>query len=99
MSQQFPRGIEVLLKHAAVDPKFRELLLKNPKKVAFYCELELSPVEWSMLKNMPKDQLAAIIDQIEVSEDDPVRTRRFVKTIAGSYISISLGIRPDMPKK
>ena len=63
-----PRGIEVLLKKAAIDPQFRELLLNDPKAAAKSIELELTSIEHMMLKIMPADQLAAIIDHTEVPQ-------------------------------
>ena len=68
MSPSFPRGIEVLLKKAAVDEKFRELLLENPSQAAASIELELEPAESAMLQTFPKEHLAAIIKQTNVPE-------------------------------
>ena len=100
MSPSFSHNIELLLKHAAVDPKFRELMLEDPSAVVFYLNLKLTPVEWSMLNNMPKDQLAAIIDQIEVPEDDPIHAeRKFGDPSDDGDTFVSFGNRPDMPEE
>ena len=45
-----PRGIEILLKKAAVDTEFREILLDDPNQAAAAIELELEPVESAMLQ-------------------------------------------------
>ena len=108
MSTPFPRGIEVLLKKAAVDTEFRELLVDDPNQAAAAIELELEPVESAMLQSFPKEQLAAIIDQTEVPE--PHR-RTFLGTAAAAMLAVlvgsqtavaqtptSWGINPDMPR-
>ena len=101
MPQTYSHNIELLLKKAAIDQKFREILLEDFGSAAFCLALELTPVEWSMLKNIPKDQLVAIIDQMEVPEDDPVHATRKIGDIEqdaafiDSSIGISFGIRPD----
>ena len=63
-----PRGIEVLLKKAVVDPEFRKLLLDDPNKAATSIGLELEPVESAMLQTFPKEHLTAIIDKTEVPQ-------------------------------
>ena len=63
-----PRGIEVLLKKAAIDPQFRELLLSDSESAAKSIALELTPVEQAMLQNIPVGQLAVIIDQTQVPQ-------------------------------
>ena len=96
-----PRGIEILLKKAAVDAEFRELLLADPNRATATIELTLEDVEQAMLQTIPKEQLAAIIDQTEVPE--PYR-RIFLGTAAASMLTLltggvilstcTLGIRP-----
>ena len=54
-----PRGIEVLVKKAAVDEEFRDMLLNDPNQAAASIELELEPVEHVMLQIFPKEQLAS----------------------------------------
>ena len=75
-----PRGIEVLLKKAAIDPEFRELLLNDPEAAAKSIALELAPVEQAMLKTMPAEQLAVIINQTEV----PQQQRRVFLSKSGA---------------
>lgn len=64
----FPRGLEVLLKKAAVDPAFRRLLMDRRDAAAGEIELSLSSAEAAMLRAMPQPQLEAIIDRTEVPE-------------------------------
>jgi len=95
----YSHNIELLLKTAAVDPGFREILLDDFGSAAFYLALELTPVEHSMLNNIPQEQLTAIIDKMEVPEDDPVHAERKIGDIMNDTdsdsIGISFGIRPD----
>ena len=62
-----PRGIEVLVKKAAVDAEFRALLLAQRGRAATSIELELDPAESAMLNSIPQEQLARIVDQTEVA--------------------------------
>ena len=61
-----PRGIEVLIKKAAVDPDFRALLLAKRDEAAGQIGLTLDPAEAMMLKAAPTAQLEAIIAQTNV---------------------------------
>jgi len=61
-----PRGIEVLIKKAAVDPAFRRLLLETRDEAAREIDLVLDPAEAMMLKAAPAAQLEAIIAQTRV---------------------------------
>ena len=56
-----PRGVEVLVKKAAVDPEFKTLLLHRRAAAAEEIGLELDPAEAAMLEGVPAEQLAAII--------------------------------------
>ena len=56
-----PRGIEVLVKKAAVDPEFRSLLLSERGQAARSIGLELSAAESMMLSAVPAAQLRSII--------------------------------------
>jgi hypothetical protein len=62
-----PRGLEVLVKKAAVDPDFRRRLLAERAEVAQRIGLTLTPAEALMLATVPAEQLAAIIDQTHLS--------------------------------
>jgi len=61
-----PRGIEVLVKKAAVDPEFRTVLLEKRAAAADEIGLVLDPAEAMMLKAAPAAQLEAIIAQTRV---------------------------------
>lgn len=104
-----PRGIEVLIKKAAVDPEFRQLLLEQRGDAAAAIELELDPAETAMLKAIPAEQLAQLINQTVV----PTEQRRVFlgRTAAAMLVAIgaglvilpmcapakSRGIQPDRP--
>ena len=62
-----PRGIEVLVKKAAVDPEFRALLLAERSAAAAEIGLELSEAEAAMLDGVPAVQLEGIIANTTVS--------------------------------
>ncbi|MCU0726591.1 MAG: Os1348 family NHLP clan protein [Planctomycetes bacterium] len=59
-----PRGIEALLHRAAVDTRFRGLLLDDPLAAAAAAGLELSTSERAVLGALPGDQLARLVDRI-----------------------------------
>ncbi len=61
-----PRGIEVLIKKASVDPEFRRLLLEKRGEAAKEIELELTEVERNTLSSIPAEQLEKIIDNTKV---------------------------------
>ncbi len=102
-----PRGIEVLVKKAAVDPEFRELLFEQRGAAAATIELELDPAENAMLNAIPREQLAQIVSQTTV----PVEQRRvFLGRLAVAMLAVlgvglagckpevtSLGIQPERP--
>ena len=56
-----PRGVEVLIKKAAVDAGFREQLLAERAGAAALVGLKLAPAEEALLANIPASQLAAVI--------------------------------------
>ena len=62
-----PRGIEVLIKKAAIDAEFRHLLLEKRAEAAREIGLALDPAEALMLKAAPADQLEAIIARTTVA--------------------------------
>jgi len=64
-----PRGIEVLVKKASVDPAFRELLIEKRAEAAREIDLELTEAEQNMLANMPAEQLEKIIDNTKVKPE------------------------------
>jgi hypothetical protein len=101
-----PRGIEVLLRKARVDAAFREVLLGDPSAAAESIGLPLSGAEQAVLASVPREQLAAMADRIEVPEEH----RRVFKgraaaamlaALAGSFLAgcpeppVVTGIRPE----
>jgi hypothetical protein len=61
-----PRGIEVFVKKASVDPEFRRLLLDKRSEAAKVIDLELSQTEAEMLDGIPYKQLKKIIENMKV---------------------------------
>jgi hypothetical protein len=62
-----PRGMEVLIKKAAVDPAFKRLLLEKRAGAAESIDLVLDPTEVTMLATIPESQLSAIIASTTVA--------------------------------
>ncbi len=62
-----PRGVEVLIKKAAVDPAFKKVLLEKRAEAAETIALKLEPAEAAMLEAVPEEQLRAIIGRTKVS--------------------------------
>jgi len=105
-----PRGIEVLVRKAAVDPEFRNALLAERAAAAARIGLALAPAEELMLKAVPEGQLEAVIDRTRV----PLEHRRaFLGNVAAAMLAAlgvagggcssdqpppaPAGIAPDMP--
>lgn len=83
-----PRGIEVLIKKAAVDAEFRELLLSRRAASADEIGLTLTPAEKMMLDAAPADQLARIIGQTRV--DPAVRPALLGRVAAAMLLALGL---------
>jgi len=64
---KIPRGIEVLVKKASVDAKFRELLMQKRAEASREIGLKLEPAEQAILNGVPAGQLEAIIARTKVS--------------------------------
>jgi hypothetical protein len=69
MPAAIPRGIEVLVKKASVDPAFRALLLERRAKAAKDIYLTLGPTEAAMLNTIPAAQLEAIVARTQVEPE------------------------------
>ena len=98
-TDSIPRGIEVLVKKAAVDPQFRAALLERRAAAAEQIGLSLDPSEAAMLRAVPREQLEAIIARTTVPEE---QRRIFLgKVAAVSLAALGLssvacmGVRPD----
>lgn len=63
-----PRGLEVLIKKAAVDAEFRRLLLEKRAEAAGQISLTLTASETLMLNAVPAGQLEGIIARTRVEE-------------------------------
>ena len=77
----FPRGIEILLKKAKVDMRFKILLLKNPLKAAKSIDLNLKENEKKIIENTPKSILEIMIQNTFVPKHH-VKTFLTAKTAA-----------------
>ena len=64
-----PRGIEILLRKASVDPAFKDLLLANRGGAAEAIGLKLEPGEALMLAAAPAAQLEAVIARTSVPQE------------------------------
>ena len=84
-----PRGIEVLIKKASVDPEFRQILLKKRTDAAEKINLELTEAERTMLSNMPTEQLNKIIDNTKV---EPEHRKVFLGTTAALMLAAVTGL-------
>ena len=90
MSEPIPRGIEVLVKKASVDPGFRELLLRDRAAAAETIGLSLDPAETAMLAAIAADQLEAIIARTTVPSE---QRRVFLgKTAAAMFTALGVGV-------
>jgi acyl carrier protein len=99
-----PRGIEILLKKAAVDPAFKELLLHDRAAAAETIGLALDPAEAMMLAAAPAAQLEAVIAQTVVPEE---HRRAFLGQAAALMVAALgamtagcepiKGVKPDHP--
>jgi len=65
--RRIPRGLEVLIKKAAVDPAFKKLLLEKRAGAAEAIGLKLTAAEETMLDAVPRAQLEAIVANTKVS--------------------------------
>ena len=83
-----PRGIEVLVKKAAVDPEFRAVLLEHRAAAAEQIDLELEPSEAMMLRAVPEGQLEAIIARTSVPDE---HRRAFLGQMAAAMLA-ALGV-------
>ncbi|MCE5276433.1 MAG: hypothetical protein ABFD92_19060 [Planctomycetaceae bacterium] len=83
-----PRGIEVLVKKASVDPAFRKRLLEARAAAAGDIGLKLTETEAAMLAIIPQPQLEAIINNTRV---DPSNIAAFLGKAAAAML-LALGI-------
>ena len=62
-----PRGMEILLKKASVDPAFKSRLMEQRSDVAAEIRLELTPAEKMMVDSIPATHLESIIANTKVN--------------------------------
>ena len=102
-----PRGIEVLVKKAAVDADFRQILLARRAHAADEIALKLEPSEVAMINAVPAAQLEAIIARTTVH---PKQRAAFLGSVAAVMIvalgagvltsaGCSKGAQPDRPAR
>ena len=82
-----PRGIEVLVKKASVDPAFKAVLMADRSKAAGEIGLSLDPSEVALLDLVPAAQLSAIVAATRV---DPSKKPAFLGK-AAAVMLVALG--------
>lgn len=85
MLKGIPRGIEVLIKKASVDPDFRCVLLEKRAEAAAEIELELSATEAAMLNAIPASQIEKIIENAKVPDE---HRRVFLGRMAAAMLGV-----------
>jgi hypothetical protein len=102
-----PKGIEVLIKKAAVDEQFRASLLDLRADAAGLIDLKLEPPEIAMLSSASRVQLESIISNTSVPDS---QRRVFLGKVAALMLAAigigsagcypaTTGIAPDPPQK
>ena len=86
-----PRGIEVLVKKAAVDAEFKALLLARRAAAAQEIGLTLEPAEAMMLAVAPAEQLEAIIARTSVPAE---HRRAFLGQAAAAMLAALVAATP-----
>jgi hypothetical protein len=90
-----PKGVEVLVKKASVDPAFRKLLLEKRAEAAKDIGLELSLAEAAMLAAIPAAQLEAVIASTKV---EPSHVAAFMgKAAAVMLAALAVGTIAGCP--
>ena len=90
-----PRGIEVLVKKAAVDEEFRGMLMAQRGAAAAAIGLELDPAESAMLSAISEEHLARIIRQTVVPQE---QRRVFLGHMAAAMLAV-LGVGLAMTER
>jgi len=86
--QTVPRGLEVLLKKAAVDAGFRGILLADPERAALAIDLQLTSVERSLLRAIGHDAFGQMVANVRV----PRRQRPAFLGQAAAVMLAALGV-------
>ncbi len=82
--RHIPRGLEVLIKKAAVDPAFKELLFEKRAEAAKAIGLKLTTEEEAMLAAVPLPQLEGIVAHTRIS---PKLRPAFLGYAAGTMLA------------
>jgi hypothetical protein len=85
-----PSGLEQLLGMAAVDEAFRDALLADPSGTAEGVGLELVQAEQRVLASVSREQLAAMIGQVDRRLPDPDR-RSFLSLAGAAMVALAGG--------
>jgi len=87
-----PRGIEVLIKKASLDPAFRQLLLERRAEAARDLALDLAPAERAILEAVPEVQLKRMIENTRVPD---VQRRAFLGQLGVAMLAtLAAGCTP-----
>lgn len=84
-----PIGIEQVLTLAALNPGFREELLRDPVAAARRRAIELDPVEAALISSASPEQLQAMIDRMVIPSE--MSRRGFSKAVAASVVAMIAG--------
>jgi len=85
-----PVGLEQLLYTAASDPEIRAELIRDRAAAAERRGLDLTASERSVLGIAPDDQLEAMIDRIDTSEQN-LKKRKFMRAVAATAVTLAAG--------
>lgn len=85
--EDIPRGIEVLVKKASIDPAFKKLLVEKRADAAKTIDLRLELSEIAMINAVPEAQLESIISRTIVL---PRQRKVFLGRVAALMI-VALG--------
>jgi len=91
----FPRGVEVLIKKAAVDADFRRVLLKERDGAADRIGLVLEDGEIEILNAIPAKQLEAVVSNTRVPSNMLKAFRGYAA--AAMLAALGLGIQGCIP--
>lgn len=85
MRGDIPRGLEILVKRAAIDSAFKSALLTKRDKIAEELDIPLDPSEKAMLACIPADHLEKMIKATEVP---PAQHKLLAKGTAAAMLAL-----------
>jgi hypothetical protein len=85
-----PVGLEQMLLTAAVDAGFRAELIRDRELAVARRGVELTTSERAVLAIASDEQLAAMVDRIDASEQNLVR-RKFMRAVAATAVTLAAG--------